>query len=62
MKTRKGTKKNKKQKVQMGNGGKGHEWAPIGTNASVMDVWNYEKARKKVQMGNGGKRHEWARI
>ena len=46
----------------MGNGGKGHEWAPIGTNASVMDVWNYEKARKKVQMGNGGKRHEWARI
>ena len=46
----------------MGNESKRHEWAPIGTNASVMDVWNHEKARKKqkVQMGNGGKRHEWA--
>ena len=30
----------------MGNGGKRHEWAPIGTNASVMDVWNHEMHEK----------------
>jgi hypothetical protein len=45
-------KKNKKCKWVMGNVGKRHEYARMGMNASVMDVWNHEKARK-TKSANG---------